>query len=123
MVPDEPRTSHCDTTLQHFLTPILTTIHTSYHQSDAFIPSSTSRHFTFVLINVCSSAFADVKFSPLSPTSLNATGLGGKLTGLGYLGSLLELNSTRSLHICHYKQSSALWLLPSQANPQRPTRK
>ena len=48
---------------------------------------------------MCSSAFADIQFVPPSPTSLNATGLGVELTGLGYLSSLRELGSTQSLQL------------------------
>lgn len=96
MVPDdETHYNTFPTPVHQHHTPRTTCLITS-------VASPIPRDVISVLEIPLSGAFADIDFAPPAPTSLNATGLVGKLTRLGYLGSLRELDSAQSLHSSNF---------------------
>lgn len=102
MVPDhEPHRKALPILVHHHHTPCTTCV-------IAFIASPSLVYILLPLNYLACSASADVNTTPLPHTSLNATGLVGRLTRLGYLGSLPELVSTHPLcffgsnHYQHY---------------------
>ena len=92
MVPDhEPHRTTLPILVHHYYhTPCTTCV-------IAFIASPTLVYIVLPLNYLAGSASAGIKTTPLPHTSLNATGLVGRLTRLGYLGSLPGLVSTHPL--------------------------
>ena len=97
MVPDhEPHRKSLPVIVHHHQTPCTT-------RAIAFIASPTLVHTVQTLNYLAGSVSAGINTTPLPHTSLNATGLVGRLTRLGYLGSLPGLVSTHSL--CFFKSN------------------
>ena len=87
------------------LDPISVPTYHLYHPSDSinsYANSPTPWYTATSLDSLCSSTSVQITSGLLTPTSLNATRLGGKLTGPGYLGSLLERDSTQPLYISNF---------------------